>query len=379
MRRPLQQHITTDLLPLSSLKQSDVGRWRELAARALEPNPFFEPDYLLALARGLGELEEVALAVVADRGAWLACMPVRRMERWHRIPLPSVSMWRGEGFVPALLGTPLISREGAEDAMAALLRGVVRRPGSFFAAFEWLVEGGPVFEALCSALEETGLRSLRFEQYDRPFLARRAEGDYLEQAMRAKHRRNLRAQWQKLGEELGEELRIVERAGEDAAVAELIELEGRSHLAERGTVLRANESHVRFFHEMCAAFAARGRLQLLALQAGDRTIAMKCNILAEPGVFYLKIAYDKRYARFSPGIQLEARMFELFQEDPRARWVDSCASPNNVTFTRLLPARRSLVTLTIADPTMRTLATAPIMRGARYLRNRVVAAHHQAA
>jgi hypothetical protein len=72
-------------------------------------------------------------------------------------------------------------------------------------------------------------------------------------------------------------------------------------------------------------------------------------------------------------------MFELFQEDPRAHWIDSCASPNNVTFTRLLSARRSLVTLTIADPTIRTLATAPIMRGARYLRNRVVAAHHQAA
>ena len=51
MRRPLQQHITTDLLPLSSLEQSDVGRWRELAARALEPNPFFEPDYLLARTR----------------------------------------------------------------------------------------------------------------------------------------------------------------------------------------------------------------------------------------------------------------------------------------------------------------------------------------
>ncbi len=299
--------MRTKLIPLSALQARDLGRWHELAEVALEPNPFFEPDYVLPLARGLDEVDEVALAVVAEGQAWVACMPVRRVDRWHRIPLPSMSAWRGHGLLPALLGTPLISSARAHDAAVALAGSLARGPGSSFIAFEWLVEGGPVFEAVGSALVDTRLRSLRFEHFERAFLERRPEGDYLEHAMGAKHRRTLRAQWRKLEEQLGADLQIVDRAGEEAAVAQLVDLEGRSYLAERGSVLNANPGHVRFFHEMCAAFAARGRLQLLALQAGDQTIAMKCNILAGPGTFYLKIAYEQSYARFSPGIQLEGK------------------------------------------------------------------------
>jgi hypothetical protein len=362
--------VGTALVPLNGLGAGDLGRWRELADVVLEPNPFFEPDYLLPLARSLGELDEVALAVVTEGDSWVACMPVHRADRWHRIPLPSIFAWRGRGLLPALIGTPLISSARAQDATVALVGSLARSPGSFFAALECLVEGGPVFHAVRSALAESGLRSLCFEHVERAFLTRRPEDDYLEQAMGAKRRRNLRAQWRSLGEELGEELQVVDRADEEAAVAQFIELEGRSHLAELGTVLSSDPGQARFFGEMCAAFAARGRLQLLALQAGDHTIAMKCNILADPGVFYLKIAYEEKYARFSPGIQLEARMFTLFHERTRAGWIDSCASPNNETFNRLLPGRRSLVTLAIADRTIRTLPAIPIIRGAAYLHGR---------
>ncbi len=368
----MQRQITTTLIPLTELEQRDIGRWRELAGAALEPNPFFEPQYLLALARGLGELERVALAVVDDGESWLACMPVHRADRWHRIPVRSTAMWRGHAIVAALVGTPLISGTRARDATLALVSGVVRQPGSFFAAFEWLVEGGPVFEAFRATLAEAGLRSMLFERYERAFLTRRAGGGYLERAMSSKHRRNLRSQWQRLGEELGEELTVVERAGEQAAVEQLMELERRSHLAERGTVLASDPGHARFFREMCAAFTQEGRLQMLALQAGDRTLAMKCNILSGAGVFYYKMAYDEDYARFSPGIQLEARTLELFEQRAESAWIDSCASPNNATMNKLLRERRSLVTLTVLDPSLRTIALAPVMRGTRYMRNRVL-------
>ncbi|HSZ14881.1 MAG TPA: GNAT family N-acetyltransferase [Solirubrobacteraceae bacterium] len=368
----MRRQITTKLIPLAELEQRDIGRWRELAAVALEPNPFFEPQYLLALARGLGELERVALAVVDDGESWLACMPVHRVERWHRIPVRATAMWRGHAIVAALVGTPLISRTRARDATLALVSGVVRQPRSLFAAFEWLVEGGPVFEAFRATLAEAGLRSMLFERYERAFLTRHADGGYLERAMSSKHRRNLRSQWQRMGEELGEELTAVERAGEQAAVEQLMELERRSYLAERGTVLAGDPGHARFFREMCAAFAGEGRLQLLALQAGDRTLAMKCNILAGAGVFYYKMAYDEDYARFSPGIQLEARMLELFEQRAESAWIDSCASPNNATMNKLLRERRSLVTLTVLDPSLRAIALAPVMRGARYMRNRAL-------
>jgi CelD/BcsL family acetyltransferase involved in cellulose biosynthesis len=358
------------VVALRELGDDDLERWRELAAVAVEPNPFFEADYLLPLARALGELDDVSLALVAERDSWLACMPVHRPARWRRIPVPSTSMWRGGGLLLALVGTPLVSRECVREATAALLGGVARSPGSFFTALECLVEDGPFFDALAPALSDAGVRSLRYEQSERAFLTRRAECDYLEQAMDAHHRRGLRAQWRRLTDALGQEPEVVDRAGDPDAVQELIELEGRSYLAARGTVLQSNPAEARFFVEMCAAFAAEDRLQLLALQAGDRTIAIKCNLLADPGIFFLKVAYDESYRRFSPGIQLETRMFTIFQERAQARWMDSCAYPDNETWNKLLPERRSLVTLTVLGPTLRACAALPIIRGTRYLRAR---------
>jgi hypothetical protein len=264
----------------------------------------------------------------------------------------------------------LVARGGVRVATAALLGGVAGSPGSFFTALECLVEDGPFFDAIAPALSDAGLSSLRFDQSQRAFLTRRDECDYLEQAMDAHHRRGLRAQWRRLTDELGQEPEVVDRAGDPDAVQELIALEGRSYLAARGTVLQSNPAQARFFVEMCAAFAARDRLQLLALQAGDRTIAMKCNILADSGTFFLKVAYDESYRRFSPGIQLETRMFALFHERPQARWMDSCAFPDNNTWNKLLPERRSLVTVTVLAPTLRARAALPIIRGNRYLRAR---------
>ncbi len=116
-----------------------------------------------------------------------------------------------------------------------------------------------------------------------------------------------------------------------------------------------------------------------ALQVGDRTIAMKCNILADPGIFYFKIAYDENYAKFSPGIRLETEMFTLFHERAEASWVDSCAAPRNEMNNRLLPDRRSFVTLTVLDPTIRALATVPAIRGVRHLRDRMIAARTEPA
>jgi hypothetical protein len=148
------------LVSLRDLLGADIERWRELAAVAIEPNPFFEPDYLLPLAGALGDLDEAWVALVAEGDSWLACMPVHRVARWRRIPLPSMSMWRGGGLLLALVGTPLVARGCACEATAALLGGVARSGGSFFTALECLVEDGPFFDVLEPALSDGGLHSL---------------------------------------------------------------------------------------------------------------------------------------------------------------------------------------------------------------------------
>jgi hypothetical protein len=36
--------VRAELLPLGTLSTANVARWRQLAANAVEPNPFFERD-----------------------------------------------------------------------------------------------------------------------------------------------------------------------------------------------------------------------------------------------------------------------------------------------------------------------------------------------
>src|ERR1700754_1792625 len=137
--------MTARRIPLADVGEPELHRWRQLAASAIEPNPFFEPEYLLAQARALDAVGDLALAVVSDGDSWAACMPVRRLARWHRIPISSLSTWRGSAALPALLGTPLLA---APPAAAALVESLVGAAGSSFVALEWLVADGPGYTAI---------------------------------------------------------------------------------------------------------------------------------------------------------------------------------------------------------------------------------------
>jgi CelD/BcsL family acetyltransferase involved in cellulose biosynthesis len=357
-------------IPIADVGEADLGRWRRLAAAAIEPNPFFEPEYLLAQVRALDALGDVGLEVVADGDAWAACMPVRRLGSWHRIPIASQSTWRGSAALPSLLGTPLVS---SPEAAGALVDSLVATHGSSFVALEWLVADGAVYEAISDAIAPTGVRCIEFERFERAFLTRRPEDDYFERSMKGKHRGVMRRRWKKLDEQLGGEPRIVDVTGEPAAVDELISIEGASKLAAGGLVLKSNPAYERFFGEMCAGFAAAGRLELVALRFGERTLAIRCNLLADPGIFYFKVAYDEAFAQFSPGIRLEVESFHLFHARAKSAWVDSCSDPNNETMNRLLPERRRLVTLVLVKPGLRAPATAAALRAGRALRERAMA------
>ena len=357
-------------IPLADVGKPELDRWRRLAAAAIEPNPFFEPDYAMAQARALNRMADVALVVVIEGDEWTACVPVQRLGRWHRVPISSVSTWRGSEALPSLIGTPLLS---VPEAATALVRGLVATAGSSFAALEWLVADGPAYEPISDAIARSGLRCIEFERFSRAFLTRRPDDDYFERSMKGKHRGVMRRRWKKLDAELGGEPRLVDVTGDPAAVQELIEIEGSSKLAAGGLVLKSHPAHERFFHEMCAGFAAAGRLQLHALRFGDRTLAIRCNLLADPGIFYFKVAYDESFAQFSPGIRLEVESFHLFHDRPESEWVDSCSDPNNETMNRLMPERRTLVTLVLIKPGLRAPVTAAAVRSVRALRERAMA------
>jgi CelD/BcsL family acetyltransferase involved in cellulose biosynthesis len=318
---------------------------------------------VLAAARGLGAGADVGLLSVRSAGEWTACLPVKRYSRWHRIPLPCLATWRHSY---CLLGTPLLAAEDASASALALLDGMRGAGRVAFAALAWVPADGPVGQAL----SEAPVTGIDFERISRATLIRRPQDDYLEGRVKGKHRREFRRMARALEEELGGELELVDRSEDAAAVEAFLELEASGWKGREGTALASNPAHAEFFREVSRAFVARGELELLFLQRGERIAAARYSLIAGGASFCFKVAYDEELSRSSPGRELELRLIDRFHEQGQLRWMDSCADSGNDLFDRLWPDRRDLLTQAFPAPgPLGTLAKGAL-RGAAAVRKR---------
>src|SRR4051812_384509 len=319
-----------------ALDAGDAARWRALARAAVEPNPFFEPEVLLPALQHLAP-EGVRLAVVREGDEWTACVPVRRQARLGRLPGPCLVAWQHPH---AYLGTPLVRHL---DGARTLARELADRAGAGWLGLPELNLGGPVADALCDA---AGPDARLTAVGERAALHRRPDGRYLG-ALAPKRRRELARQARALALGCGGPLSVADVAGERRGVEAFLDLEHAGWKGAHGTSLRAVDGHADFFSAMCTALAAAGRLQLLEMRAGDRLVAMKCNLLAGDGAFCFKIAYAEDLKRYSPGVQLEVRNVDVFHATDRLAFSDSCAAAGNTMINRLWPDRRAIAMLVV--------------------------------
>ena len=294
---------------------------------------------MLPAARALGEWDEVAVARVVAHGRWTACLPVRRYPRWHGLP-HCIASWRHRY---CLLGTPLLARDAPAAELGSLL-GALRAAGRGLVAtgLDWVDAEGSVALALAQAAPT----AVALDRFDRAAVLRRAEPDYLDGAVKGKHRREFRRLAAGLEQELGGELMVTDATGDPGAVEQFLRLELSGWKGAAGTALGSNPAHAEFLRQVAATFG-RGRAQLVLLGTEGRVVAARYSLRAGATDYCFKVAYDERYARYSPGRELELRQLERFQLDPALTRMDSCTAPDNQLFDRLWPDRRRLVTLCI--------------------------------
>jgi len=326
------------LIPIEDLSAAHIEAWRELALEAVEPNPFFEPLFVVPATRWL-ERSRVHMLVIEDENGWAACLPVQR-KGWHRARLPALATWT---HLYSLLGTPLVRSGAVTEAVHAMLE-FGRAERALFVP-ELMGADGPVFSAIHEALATEGRRPVVDWHYERATLSRRPDADY-ETLLRGHHRREYQRQRRALERHAEGPLELVDRSDDAAAVERFLELEASGWKGRGGTALAALPGHADLFREVCAEFAAAGRLQLLELTAAGRCAAMKCNFRAGKALFCFKIAFDEELKRYSPGVQMELANIDAFHASG-ADWIDSCAEPGHPMIDRLWPERREIATLVI--------------------------------
>ena len=310
---------------LADLTAVPAAAWDALAARAIEPNAYYERLWAMPVAqhaRGRGG----ALALLArhrtvpDR--LIGLMPVRRASRALSIPLPMLVSWNAY----ATLSVPLFDRDVAVEAAGGLI-DAARAAGARALMLQGIATGGSACAALRDALAERGLQAETLRSFRRAALdATQDPETVLRLALSAKKLKELRRQRHRLEDTGTVSFQVATTPDEiRPALEAFLALEARGWKGSRGTALVQHEGDAAFIREAAPALAARGKFEIASLTRNGETLAAGL-ILRDTGrAFFFKIAMDENEAHTSPGVQLTLDLTRYFCADPRTTSADSSA------------------------------------------------------
>lgn len=312
--------------PLAALADCATA-WRALAARALEPNVFYEPAFALAAAPVLGR--DAGAGLVWSRvqpAQLLGFFPARIERRRYGLPIPLLVGWT-HPFAP--LGTPLIDRDAGSAVVSAWLDHVASDPGlPRLMLLPFLPATGAVAQAFDTALARRNGIAVSFALHRRALLAPAADRqDHLDRAVGAKKRKELRRQRKRLAETGAVSFSVAREPAEVAtALGDFLALEAAGWKGRAGTAARADDDIRAFMENAVAGLAREGQSRIARLRVGGRPVAALVTLRSGATAWCWKIAYDEAFARFSPGVQLLLDETQALLDDPAVACADSCAT-----------------------------------------------------
>jgi len=110
--------------PLTEMTEADARAWHRLADRAVEPNMFLDPRFLVPARDHPEEAGDLQIIAVEEDGEWLAALAVTTRHMVHGLPLLVVTT--GGAFMTrnADRHHPLVREGRVAEALEALLRGM---------------------------------------------------------------------------------------------------------------------------------------------------------------------------------------------------------------------------------------------------------------
>ena len=337
--------------------------WENLAAAAIEPNPFYEPWMLLPALELFGLERGFRLITVWTGERLDAVLPMQRTAGFKGLPLPTLGSWLHRH---CLLCTPLVRADGATQTLAALI-GWLRADGDGAAVvnLRYIPSDGPFYRALIA----TGIRCVAMDGYARPVLRRAKDGEaYINDFISRKERQELRRRERRL-QELGKLTRVALAPGEDAGrwIDEFLRLEASGWKGKEGSAMICSEANRRFLTETFLAAHRRGRLEMVGVDLDGKPLGRCTGFLAGDGAYAFKPAYDEAFAKYSPGIIAEVARIRNLHELPDVRWMDSFTDANNSVMSRLWKDRLTVQTVAFGTNAAGALALAalPFLRWAK--------------
>jgi CelD/BcsL family acetyltransferase involved in cellulose biosynthesis len=386
--RPSAEAASPDGDAFTALIAIAASRWRELAERAVEPNGYYLPGWELAVnAFAKGRTGVSALSAwsntsfAADGTAPLiGLMPAISLWRACKIPLPALANADPYG----TLGTPLLDRDAANDAVTELL-AQARKVGAHALILRNVALDGAAMKAVTYVLRQAGLRPRVLQSRIRACLEATRDSDaLLRDALGAKKLKELRRQRHRLAEHGAVHFEVA-RTPEDvaSAIETFLTLEASGWKGQRGTALVQHDGDASFVRRATVALAEGSQCEIVSLRTGDTPVAAAIVLRHQDRAFYFKLGIDERFAKFSPGVQLTLDLTRHLCADPQIATADSTADTDHPMINPiwrgrfaigdvLVPLRRGdpVVPLIHAALTLRRLAHQAVRRAVHFIRRK---------
>lgn len=324
--------------------------WDDLAGAAIEPNVFYSSFAVLAAMRHLtlsGDPEFLIVrgidsAAPKAAAVWCGFFPLMKSTRYQHIPANTLRFLKHDY---CFLCAPLIRKDCAKETLRALNDWLDQARLSIL---EWTDQPGDgrYSELLTEYFHARGNQPWLSGSHARALLRPAAnEETYIRTNLSGGRIKELRRLERRLAD-LGEVQYICAADPQSLAtwIDAFLQLEHAGWKGVEQTAIASREAHRQFFLEFAQEAARRGHLRILALLLDGRPIAMKCNVLADPGSFAFKITYAEEFAKYSPGQLLEIDNIRRVHAEPGIEWMDSCADPMHPMIDSLWGQRRTIQT-----------------------------------
>ncbi len=328
-----------------------------LAARAEEPNIFFDPLILQAAWPRLNGL-------LAKRGCWMACLweTMGDKPRKLRLFLPIAVQQTGilpqkvlqplaNEFMP--IGTPLVDPATAGEACETLLQllgdPALKLPRVL--DMTWMRGDGPVTRQLIEAAERLGLPNATSRKHNRAVL--NAANANKITSIRDVVGKKTAKEFARLNRRLEEEAPVSFHihSGQEAvldAFEAFVGLELSGWKGRRATALYNHKKITAFSREISARLAVAGACEIVEMRHGSRVVASLILFGRGGDRVTWKIAFAEDLYRASPGQQVMVEATLAFLKRKSFQRADSLAVRDHPMINRLWTDRLAIQDVTIA-------------------------------
>ena len=332
-----------------------VKELAHLSRRAIEPNLFFDPQFLAPAMPRLDD-RKVKLMVVRDetgaRSRLRLLMPYSvETASWMR-GAPTIRAWTHPF---GRCGTLPLDGDDPHDILKTFLAGLTR-PELKLPDILVLPDvrlDGAMAKAMLQVAAEAGLPTATVNATTRAALVKAPGIDHyidprLAHAGSGRRRRELKRQRRLL--ERDGPVRI-EMAREPDAVRlgleDFLAIEAGGWKGRQRSALIMDRYRSAFAREAVNALAGDGRCRVFTLKVGEKPVASLIAFVDRGEAYAWKTAYDETFAKASPGQQVMAEATRLLLSDPSVRRADSCAMPDHFVMNRFWPGRIAIGTLVV--------------------------------